>query len=307
MSKSSLVNVNVPANESNFTYGRSGYGINAVTIHHMAGILSAEQCGYIFQQPDRYGSSHYGIGNDGRIGQYVDEENTAWTNSNWESNCQSVTIETSNCEIGGNWAVSDEALNSLIKLVADIAKRNNLGKLVKGVNLTWHSMFAATECPGAYLLSKLDYIVEEANKINNEPQPPTPTPTEYNVNDEVEINGVYISSDSTTVLPPLVTKGIITYKNTSYRNPYLLNDGDIGWVNNECIVRKINNDPTTDFKVGDYVVPTVLVDYQGNQLVQYDDLYQIIDKDERGNLLGAVRGDERPIWAILPDSNIRKA
>jgi len=29
-------------------------------------------------------------------------------------------------------------LNVLIRLVADIAKRNNLGVLVKGKNLTWH-------------------------------------------------------------------------------------------------------------------------------------------------------------------------
>ena len=55
----------------------------------------------------------------------------------------------------------------MIKLVADIAKRNNLGTLVKGENLTWHKMHAETDCPGEYLLSKMDYIIEEANKINN--------------------------------------------------------------------------------------------------------------------------------------------
>lgn len=167
MSKSSLATLNVPAYEGNYTVGRSGKKIEAITIHHMAGKLTAEQCGNIFQQVGRYGSSHYGIGNDGKIASYVDENNTAWTNSNWDSNCKSVTIETSNSEIGGNWAVSDEALNSLIKLVADIAKRNNLGTLVKGKNVTWHSMFTDTTCPGNYLLSKMDYIVSEANKINN--------------------------------------------------------------------------------------------------------------------------------------------
>ena len=164
MSKSSLVNVNVPAYEGNYSKGRSGRKIEQICLHHMAGRLTAEQCGKIFQQVGRYGSSHYGIGYDGRIGQYVDETDTAWTNSNWDSNCKSVTIETSDND--NSWYVNDTTLNSLIKLVADIAKRNNLGTLVPGKNLTWHSMFTSTTCPGDYLRSKMQYIADEANKIN---------------------------------------------------------------------------------------------------------------------------------------------
>lgn len=164
MSKSSLVQVVVPADEGNYTKGRSGRSIEAITIHHMAGRLTAEQCGRIFQAKGRYGSSHYGVGYDGSIANYVDEENTAWTNSNWDSNCKSVTIETSDNDT--SWYVNDTTLNSLIKLVADIAKRNNLGTLVPGKNLTWHSMFTSTTCPGDYLRSKMQYIADEANKIN---------------------------------------------------------------------------------------------------------------------------------------------
>ena len=177
MSNSSLVKVKVPAYSGNYTKGRSGRKIQMITIHHMAGILSAEQCGGIFQQKGRNGSSHYGIGNDGTIGLYVDECNTAWTNSNWDANCKAVTIETSNSSVGGNWPVSDKALNSLIKLVADIGKRNNLGTLVKGKNVTWHSMYANTSCPGSYLLSKMDYIVAEANKLNQQKPIPNYTGT----------------------------------------------------------------------------------------------------------------------------------
>lgn len=166
MSNSSLVSVKVPANSSNYTKGRSGRKIEMIAIHHMAGVLSAKQCGAIFQKAGRSASSHYGIGNDGEIGLYVDEVNTAWTNGNWDANCKSVTIETSNDKTGGKWTVSDKALNSLIKLVADISKRNNI-KLVKGKTVVWHRMYQATTCPGDYLLSKLDYIIEEANKLNN--------------------------------------------------------------------------------------------------------------------------------------------
>lgn len=162
---SSLVNVVIPASDANFTYGRDGRSLRKVTIHHCAGVMSAESIGYLWQNPNRECSSHYGIGNDGRIGQYVNEANTAWTDSNWVSNCTSVTIETSNDSTGGEWHVGDAALNSLINLCADISIRNGLGLLVPGQNLTWHSMYAATACPGDYLRSKMQYIADEANKI----------------------------------------------------------------------------------------------------------------------------------------------
>lgn len=165
MSKSSLVQVVVPADEGNYTKGRSGRSIEAITIHHMAGRLTAEQCGRIFQAKGRYGSSHYGVGYDGSIANYVDEEDTAWTNSNWDSNCKSITIEISDND--NSWYVNDTTLNAVIKLVADIAKRRGLGTLVPGKNLTWHSMFTNTTCPGDYLRSKMQYIADEANKINN--------------------------------------------------------------------------------------------------------------------------------------------
>lgn len=63
----------------------------------------------------------------------------------------------------------------------------------------------------------------------------TPAPTKkWNIGDFVSIDGVYVSSDSTEELKPLVDHGKIT-KIVDARNPYLLNDGNIGWVNNDCI------------------------------------------------------------------------
>lgn len=171
MSVSNLATKRVPAYAGNYTKGRAGAKIRKITVHHMAGILSAEQCGKVFQRVGRRGSAHYGIGKDGEIANYVDENDTAWTDSNWASNTTSVTIENSNDKTGGDWHVGDATLKSLIKLVADIAKRNNLGKLVPGENLTWHSMYAKTTCPGDYLRSKMQYIADEANKINNQPAP----------------------------------------------------------------------------------------------------------------------------------------
>lgn len=182
MSNSSLAEKIIKA--THFSKGRSGRKIETITIHHMAGVLTAEQCGKIFQGT-RQASAHYGVGSDGRIAQYVDEADTAWSNSNWDSNCKSVTIETSNSSAGGNWPVSDIVLKSLIRLVADIAKRNNI-TLVKGKTLVWHRMYTATTCPGEYLLSKMDYIIEEANKINSiQEKPVEPKPSQNKTNDEL--------------------------------------------------------------------------------------------------------------------------
>ena len=170
MSNSPLISEKVLAYSGNYTKGRTSE-IKEITVHHMSGKLTARRCGELFQTVGREGSSHYGIGYDGEIALYVDEGDTAWTNSNWESNCRAVTVEVSNSENDYPWAVTDKSLQSLIRLIADIDKRNGLGKLVKGKNLTWHQMYAATDCPGPYLLSKMDYIISAANEINY----PTPT------------------------------------------------------------------------------------------------------------------------------------
>lgn len=67
------------------------------------------------------------------------------------------------------------------------------------------------------------------------PNAPEPTPTkEWHIGDNVCINGVYVSSDSTECLTPAVSHGKIT-RIVEARNPYLLNDGAIGWVNDGCI------------------------------------------------------------------------
>ena len=77
-----------------------------------------------------------------------------------------------------------------------------------------------------------------------EPKPETNTqPIEeikYSIGDVVEINCVYISSVDDNKMEPLITKGTITQIIDGARNPYLLDNGNIGWINNDCIVNKID-------------------------------------------------------------------
>ena len=164
---SKLVTKFIPAYKDNYTKSRKAQGgtISEITIHHCASILTIEALGALWQREGRKGSSHYGV-SETNIGQYVHESDVAWTNGNWEANCRAVTIETSNSGGAPEWPVSDTTFQTLVTLVADIARRNDLGKLVKGKNLTWHSMYAATACPGPYLSGKLQELVDKANTIN---------------------------------------------------------------------------------------------------------------------------------------------
>lgn len=315
MAVSPLATESYPAYAGNYSGPEARTKISAITIHHMAGVLSAASCGAIFQRPGRNGSSHYGIGVNGEIAWYVDESCVAWTNSNWPSNQCSVTIENSNSSTGGEWPVSDATLNSCIKLVADIAKRNGLGKLVPGENLTWHSMFANTSCPGDYLRARIQYIADEANKINGEapapaPEPtPEPTPaTKYKVGDTVNINGVYTSSTSTEKLKPLVTRGTITKVIAGARNPYLLENGNIGWVNDDCIVGNTPAPapaPSGSIRVGDKVTLKNWVDYNGTPLRKTRDFYFVSQISGSRAVLNAdsVNG---PVYCAANINNLRK-
>jgi hypothetical protein len=134
----------------------------------MAGNLTIEQCGNVFAPTSRQASSNYGIRSDSRIGMYVEEKNRAWTSSNAQNDNMAVTIEVANDVVGGDWHISDKAMESLINLCVDICIRNDIEKLNftgdKNGNLTMHKWFAATACPGAYLESKFPYIANEVNK-----------------------------------------------------------------------------------------------------------------------------------------------
>jgi hypothetical protein len=147
--------------------GKRNQKISKITIHHMAGIMTAKACCQLFNNTARQASANYCIGNDGEIWLCVDESNRAWTSaSEWNDN-RAVTIEVSNNVNGSPWTVSDKAFNSLIKLCIDICKRNGIEELTydgtKNGTLTFHEMFAATNCPGPYIKKRVGDICAQVN------------------------------------------------------------------------------------------------------------------------------------------------
>lgn len=158
--------------------------IDTITIHCVVGKCTVESLGSVFAAEERQASANYGIGWDGRIGMYVEEKDRSWCSSNAANDNRAITIEVAS-ETQPPYAVSDAAYNSLINLLVDICKRNDIDSLkwsndmslighVDKQNMTVHRWFAATDCPGQYLYSRMSQIAKAVNtKLNGEDEDKT--------------------------------------------------------------------------------------------------------------------------------------
>ena len=191
MSNSPLVNYTKIS--PNKTVNRN-HKIDTITIHCVVGQASVETLGAIFAPSSRQASSNYGIGYDGRIGMYVEEKDRSWCTSSPENDHRAVTIEVAS-DSAEPYAVNDKAYASLLNLVTDICKRNDIKKLVwstnktdrvnhkNGCNMTVHRDYTNKSCPGTYLYNKHGEIAAEVNKrlTGEETKPITPTAEKISV------------------------------------------------------------------------------------------------------------------------------
>lgn len=155
--------------------GLRQHKIDTITPHCVVGHLSLATLGNVFSPTSRRASSNYGVDDQGRVGMYVEEKNRSWCTSSKANDNRAVTIEIAS-DPKAPYKITDKALQGLIELSADICKRNNIPKLlwkadksligqVDKQNITVHRWFAATACPGDYILSQLGYVADEVNKI----------------------------------------------------------------------------------------------------------------------------------------------
>ena len=171
MSNSSLVDFTLIS--PNKTSPRT-HKIDTITIHCVVGQCTVESLGALFAKASRRGSSNYGIGKDGKIGLYVDEKDRSWCSSNAANDHRAITIEVAS-DTTHPYVVTDAAYSSLIKLLVDICKRNNIKELkwkadksligqIDKQNMTVHRWFANKACPGDYLYERHGQIAEAVNK-----------------------------------------------------------------------------------------------------------------------------------------------
>lgn len=172
-------------------------------------------------------SFHYAV-DDKEIVQGIEENRNGWhaSDGNGKGNREGIAIEICYSKSGGDRFIKAE--QNAVELIVDILKRYGWGI----DKVTKHQDYTNKYCPHRTLdmgWSRFIKMIED--KLN-----PTAPTTTRKIGDVVTINGVYVSSTSINKLTPLINKGTITYIANGTRNPYLLDNGNIGWVNDDCIV-----------------------------------------------------------------------
>lgn len=192
MSNSSLVTVtNLSPNNS----GKRTHAIDRITPHCFVGQVTAARGLEVFVPKSRQASCNYVIGYDGSVGLCVDEANRSWCSSSGANDQRAITIECASDNFAP-YAFKDACYNKLVDLCVDICQRNGknvvlwFGDKNKTLNynpapnemvFTVHRWFAATECPGNWMYSRMGQLANDVNaKLNGgyvpTPVPPAPTP-----------------------------------------------------------------------------------------------------------------------------------
>ena len=173
--------------------GQRTHSIDRITPHCVVGQCSVETLGSIFAPSSRQASSNYGIGEDGRVGMYVEEKNRSWCSSSNANDQRAVTIEcaSDNTE---PYAFKDVVYQTLIKLCVDICQRNGKKKLLwlgdkdttlaytpkaDEMVLTVHRWFANKSCPGSWMYARMGDLASKVTaQLGGSKQEETPTVTD---------------------------------------------------------------------------------------------------------------------------------
>ena len=176
MSNSSLVTYKKasPCNS-----GQRTMPISRITPHCVVGQCSIESLGAWFSYSSTKASSNYGIDKDGRIGLFVDESKRSWCTSSSYNDNRAVTIECAS-DTTDPYTMHDCVYESLVKLCADICKRNGKTRLIwwpdkakslayepksNEMLLTVHRWYANKSCPGDWLYNRLGDLAKRVNVL----------------------------------------------------------------------------------------------------------------------------------------------
>lgn len=237
-----------------------------ITIHNTANDASAmSEISYMIGNGNEV-SYHFAI-DDYRVVQGVLENRNTWQSGDGAGfgNRRTLGIEICYSKSGGERF--DKAEINAAEFIAQLMVKYGWGldKIYDNRNsIGTHQNRNNKYCPHRTLDKGLDRFYDmvraEYRKMTGQepvvPVPPVPS-TGRNVGDVVTINGIYTSSSSTQRLNPAKTSGTITRIIPGARNPYLLDGGNLGWVNDSVIIGG-GSQPTPTKKSVDEVAREIL-------------------------------------------------
>ena len=220
-----------------------------ITIHNTANDASAmSEVSYMINN-NKEVSFHYAI-DDYRVVQGIEDNRNSWSNGDGHGfgNMKTISIEICYSKSGGE--KFEKAERNAAEFLA--RKMVQYGWGLDKINDARHTIGTHKDRSGKYCPHRTldmglerfyDMVREEYRELTGQEAQGQPNiinesnnNTGRNVNDIVTINGVYTSSSATRKLTPKIKTGTITRIIPGARNPYLLNGGNIGWVNDGCIV-----------------------------------------------------------------------
>lgn len=221
-----------------------------ITIHNTANDASAmSEISYMINNNNQV-SFHEAI-DDYRTVQGIEHNRNAWHAGDGHGfgNMRTIGIEICYSKSGGERF--EKAERNAAERIAYLMKQ--YGWTLDNITDTRHTIGTHQNRSGKYCPHRTldlglerfyNMIREEYRELTGETAQGTPNivvdeknnNTGRNIGDIVQINGVYTSSSSTKKLTPTKKNGMITRIIPGAKNPYLLNNGNIGWVNDSCII-----------------------------------------------------------------------
>ena len=153
-----------PNSGNGWYIGRQGSPIEDITVHHA--VTEAPSILKTFNNPQRRGSTHFYV-TPTRVIQMLDTKDTAFANSQWHANLNSITFETAGC-----WLDAPEYTRMYQWTLANQDKiLANMKVLFKALLtdhpqalLTYHNDFGKTACPAELKSRKIAKMVFELAK-----------------------------------------------------------------------------------------------------------------------------------------------
>lgn len=154
-----------------YGYGssRGGLAVVGAITHHVAGTDGRD---YVARSNSRDSHPTYHIADDGTVTGIVHpDRKPSSTGGSIDKSC--VTVEIDNTRVGGDWVVSQAALDAwavIIRHHADESPRrgraiekNIPSQAQAGFFVGWHSQYVQTACPGPFVISHLGGVIAKAN------------------------------------------------------------------------------------------------------------------------------------------------